>query len=103
MRNHKQKKPSLRLSEYRIISNERPQIICKAFQSCVLNLAADSSDDYKIHCFKKSNPCEKGTKALEFQLQILSEPHKNPSEDIDALDVQNAKMPLQQLCKSMRI
>ena len=45
-----------------------PQIICKPFLSCALNLAADGSHDYKIHCFKESNPCEKGAMVLESQL-----------------------------------
>ena len=37
-----------------------------------------------------NNPYEKGAKALESQLQILTEPHNNPFEDIDDLDVQDA-------------
>ena len=47
-------------------------------------------DDYKIHCFKEGNPCVEGAKARESQLQILTEPHKDPFEDIDDLDVQDA-------------
>ena len=66
-----------------------PQIICKPFQSCALNLVADGSDDYKIHCIKESNQCEKGAKVMKSQLQILPEPHKNSFEGIDDVDVQD--------------
>ena len=76
-----------------------PQIICKPFQSCALYLAADGSDDYKIHCFKEGNPCEKGAMVLGSQLQILTEPHKDPCKDIDDLDVQDATPHKMQLCK----
>ena len=67
-----------------------PQIICKPFQSCALNLAADGSDDCKIHCFKEDNPCEKGAK-------ILTEPLKNPVEGTDDLDVQDATPAIMQV------
>ena len=39
---------------------------------------------------REGNPCEKGAKALESQLQILTEPHTNLFEDNADLDVQDA-------------
>ena len=63
-----------------------PQIICKQCQFCALNLAADRSDGYKFLALNRviHAICCKGT---EFSLH---KPHKNPFEDIDELDIQDA-------------
>ena len=63
-----------------------PQIICKPFQTCALNLAADGSDGYKFLALNRAIHaiCCKGT---EFS---LPKPHKNPFKDIDELDIQDA-------------
>ena len=45
----------------------------KSFKSCALNLALDGSEDDKIVCLRKEQPCEKGLEVLKTHASILSE------------------------------
>ena len=65
--------------------NTPSQIICKPFQSCALNLAADG-----IHAI--------GCKGTEFS---LPKPHKNPFEDVDELYIQDATPAIIQVDKDL--
>lgn len=59
-------------------------VIGKSFKSCALNLIFDGSENSKIHCFKKGQPCEAGADQLEAQLSVLNEanlPNPFPFEE----------------------
>ena len=53
-------------------------MIRKSFVSCALTCATDGSEDDKITCFKKDNPCSAGRKMLKKQIEFMNAPEENP-------------------------
>ena len=50
-------------------------MIAKSFKSCALNFTVDGSENSKIRCFKKGQPCETGAEQLEPQVSVLNGPN----------------------------
>ena len=84
--------------DFGFMAGLRGDVINKSFNSCVLNLLADGSEDNTILCLKEGQLCRTGRAMLQSKLGILSEPETNPFEFTDS-DFEEA-CPTQQLLDS---